>query len=434
MESLIGTIDLKESLKANFENNTSKASPLLVEKTQQAFAQFESLGFPTTRNEDWKYTNFQPVLKKQFVVNSNNTVTNEELSQLLIPTLEGNIIIIVNGVYRSDLSSIKEDATNLEIKNLQDFSTEFVDKYVNKTLAVNDAFTALNTSNAAQSLVLRVPKGKVVDMPVYIYYVTTGLENTFAQPRLLLVAEENSEVKVVELYQKMGRQAVFTNSFTDIYLEKNAFVTYYKIQPNTEETYHVGTTQVVHLAKSVFSATTITLGGTIIRNNVNIVLNAAHCDSTLNGLYITNGTQHVDNHSLVDHAMPNCLSNELYKGVLNGKSTGVFNGKIFVREDAQKTNAFQSNKSILLSNDATMNTKPQLEIFADDVKCSHGATIGQLDEEPLFYLRSRGLSEATARIMLVAAFAKDIIEHVKIEPLKDLLINMLEEVLVAEQR
>lgn len=433
MESLVGTIDLKESLKANFENNISKASPLLVEKTKHAFELFESLGFPTTRNEDWKYTNFQPVLKKPFSVNYSPTITNDELKHLVYPTLEGNILLIVNGVYRPELSSIKEDAINLEIKNLQDSSTEFVEKYVGNIVAVNDAFTALNTSNALQTLVLRVPKAKVVALPIYIYYVTTGLESTFAQPRVLVVAEENSEVKIIELFQKIGSQAVFTNAFTDIYLEKNAHVTYYKVQPNTEETYHVGTTQVVHLAKSVFAATTITLGGTIIRNNVNIVLNAEYCDSTLNGLYITNGSQHVDNHSFVDHAMPNCLSNELYKGVLNGKSTGVFNGKIFVREDAQKTNAFQSNKSILLSNDATMNTKPQLEIFADDVKCSHGATIGQLDEEPLFYLRSRGLSEATARIMLVSAFAKDIIEHVKIEPLKTLLITMLEEVLVAEQ-
>ena len=429
MESLVGNIDFKESLKTYFGNNILNASSSLAAKVRAAYVNFETLGFPTIKNEDWKYTNLSALLKKSFNTSPNYKITDTALAQQLYPSLAGNILIVVNGVYRPDLSSIKEEAANLEFKPLANFDSEFIEKYVANTIAVNDAFTAINTTNIQNTIVLRVPQNKVVALPVYIYLISTAEENTFVQPRVLVVAEQNSQIKFCEIYQKYGEAALFTNAFTDIYLHENANVEYYKIQPTVTENYHVGTTQVVHLAKSVFSGTTVTLGGTIVRNNLNIILRAPHCDSTLYGLYVANSNEHIDNHTLVDHAMPNCLSNELYKGVLNGKSTGVFNGKIFVREDAQKTNAFQSNKTILLSNDATMNTKPQLEIFADDVKCSHGATIGQLDEEPLFYLRSRGLSEETAKRMLVAAFAQDIIEHIKLEPLKDLLIASLEEVL-----
>lgn len=429
MESLVGNIDFKESLKVYIGSNISNASPSLVGKVRHGYVHFETMDFPTVRNEDWKYTNFSGVLKKNFNLSPTPNISDAALAELIYPALEGNILVVVNGFFRADLSSIKEDSSNLEFQPLANYSSEFIEKYVANTISVNDAFTALNTTNAEQTIVLRVPKGKIVSSPIYIYFINTAEETTFVQPRVLVVAEENSQIKLSEIYQKVGSATLFTNAFTDIYLHENAHVEYYKVQPTTPENYHVGTTQVVHLAKSVFAGTTITLGGTIIRNNLNIVLQAPNCDSTLYGLYVANTNEHIDNHTLVDHAMPNCLSNELYKGVLNGKSTGVFNGKIFVREDAQKTNAFQSNKTILLSNDATMNTKPQLEIFADDVKCSHGATIGQLNEEPLFYLRSRGLSEDTAKKMLVAAFAQDIIEHIKLQPLKHFLIDALQQVL-----
>ncbi len=429
MDSLVGNMDLKENLKQQLENAVSNSNGFLNQKSTVALAEFEKMGFPTTRNEEWQYTNLSPILKNEFNLSSSHSLTAAHVKQYLIPSLEGNIIVIVNGVFDKTLSTIQASEDVLEVKNISEYSIEFIEKYFAKKVSVNDAFTALNTANANETLVIKIPKGKLVSQPVYIYYLNTASENTFVQPRLLVVAEENSQVKISEIYQNIGTAIAFTNSVTEIYLEKDAHFTYYKILPNTDETYHVGTTQVVHLAKSVFSATTVSLGGTLVRNNLNIVLDAEHCDSTLYGLYVTNGNQHVDNHTLVDHAKPNCLSNELYKGVLNGKSVGVFNGKIFVREDAQKTNAFQSNKNILLSGDAAMNTKPQLEIFADDVKCSHGATIGQLDDEPLFYLRSRGLSEASARALLVTAFAQDVIEHISIEPLKALLIEKLGEVL-----
>lgn len=429
MESLVGNMDLKENLKLQLAQVIDNSTGILREKSAVSLALFDQLGFPTTKNEEWKYTNVSPILKKEFHLHPTVSVTSSDIQSYLYPSLVGNIVIFINGVFNKLLSTISAGIEELEIKNITEFSPDFIEKYFGKKVSVNDAFTALNTSHASQAVVLRIPKGKVVIQPIYIYHINNAVENIFAQPRVLVVAEENSEVKISEIHRKDGVATSFTNSFTEIYLEKDARVTYYKILPNTEDTYHVGTTQVVHLAKSVFSATTVSLGGTLVRNNLNIVLDAEHCDSTLYGLYVTNGSQHVDNHTLVDHAKPNCLSNELYKGVLNGKSVGVFNGKIFVREDAQKTNAFQSNKNILLSSDASMNTKPQLEIFADDVKCSHGATIGQLDDEPLFYLRSRGLSEASAKALLVTAFAQDVIEHISIEPLKALLVEQLGEVL-----
>ncbi len=429
MESLVGNMDLKESLKQQWQNALSNFSGILNQKSVSAWAEFDRLGFPTTKNEEWKYTNLSSVLKKEFHLSTTKSLTASDIEPYLFPSLVGNILVLVNGVFDSDLSSIQAGVNELEVKNISHFSTDFIDKYFGNKVSVKDAFTALNTAKPQETLVLRIQKGKAVTQPIYIYYLNTAQENTFVQPRILIVAEENSEAKISEIHQKNGEAISFTNSVTEIYLEKDAHVTYYKVLPNTDETYHVGTTQVVHLAKSVFSATTVSLGGTLVRNNLNIVLDAEHCDSTLYGLYVTNGNQHIDNHTMVDHAKPNCLSNELYKGVLNGKSVGVFNGKIFVREDAQKTNAFQSNKNILLSGDAAMNTKPQLEIFADDVKCSHGATIGQLDDEPLFYLRSRGLSEASARALLVTAFAQDVIEHISIEPLKALLVEKLGEVL-----
>ncbi|TAH27668.1 MAG: Fe-S cluster assembly protein SufD [Cytophagales bacterium] len=430
MESLVGNIDLKESLKQHLEQQLSNASSYLKEISINSFDKFEKLGFPTIKNEDWKYTNFSTVLKNNFQLSNENSLTYEQLSKLLFSKLQGNILVVVNGIYRPEFSTILEKENTLQVRKINNLSKEFIEQHLSKTLAVSDAMTSLNTAFASQALILQIPKGKVVEHPVYLYFIASSDSNIFFHPRTIVVAEENSQIKLAEIHQKQGNHISFSNAFTDIYLDKDANVEYYKIQPDQEEHYHVGTTQVVHKEKSCFCGTTITLGGTIVRNNMNLILNSNHCDSTINGLYVGNNNQHIDNHSLVDHAMPNCLSNELYKGVLNGKSTGVFNGKIFVRQDAQKTNAFQSNKTILLSKDATMNTKPQLEIFADDVKCSHGATIGQLDDEPMFYLRSRGLSESSARMMLVSAFAQDIIEHIKLEPLKELMVTMLEETLI----
>ncbi|MEO6695213.1 MAG: Fe-S cluster assembly protein SufD, partial [Ignavibacteria bacterium] len=251
-------------------------------------------------------------------------------------------------------------------------------------------------------------------------------ENYFSQPRNLILAEEGASVNVIEDYHTIGDKQSFTNAVTEIFCDKSSKVEHYKIQNDGDNSYHIGTSQVMQEKDSRFSNTTISWGGSITRNDLNSVFNDSNTECHFFGLYMLTGKQHVDNHTLADHKMPHCYSNELYKGILDDRSTGVFNGKIMVREDAQKTNAYQSNNNILLSDDATIYSKPQLEIFADDVKCSHGATTGQLNEEEMFYLQSRGISKDHARTLLLYAYASDVIDSVKVGELKDLLVKKLE--------
>lgn len=422
--------DLKEVLLANyqnFESSLGKVSPVLIDRRKDAILNFAQLGFPTVKHEEWKYTNLSPALKKEFTFETDKTVSANDIKPFLLD-IKANVLVFINGKFSKQLSTIITPESSLVIKPFSEADPASLEKYFNKEFTVKDAFTYLNTAFAKEGAFISVPKGKVVEEPVFLYFISDAREeNVFSQPRNIFIAEENSSVKVVESYHSLGNQSGFSNVVTEIVLHTDAHVDYYKIQNDSPQSYHVGTTQVHQEDKSAFTATTITLNGNITRNNLNIVLNSQHSEATMYGLYLLKDNQHIDNHTVVDHAKPNCYSNELYKGILDGRSTGVFNGKIFVKQDAQKTNAFQSNKNILLSKDATMNTKPQLEIYADDVKCSHGATVGQLDEEPLFYLRARGISEEKAKGLLVMAFAQDILDHIKIEPLKEHLISVLSE-------
>src|SRR5439155_1493343 len=276
-----------------------------------------------------------------------------------------------------------------------------------------------------------LPRGAVVEEPIELLYVaTTPGEGTVAHPRNLIVAGVNSQATLVETYLGLEDNVYFTNAVTEIVLGENAVLDHYKVQRESTEAFHVATTQVHHDRRSNFKSLYVALGGGLVRNEVRATLDAEGCECTLNGLYLATGTQHIDNHTVIDHAQPHCASHELYKGILDGNAHGVFNGKIFVREDAQKTDAKQTNQTLLLSEDATINTKPQLEIFADDVKCTHGATVGQLSADALFYLRSRGLGLQEARSLLTFAFANDIIERIQVEPLR----ARLEELLVQTQR
>jgi Fe-S cluster assembly protein SufD len=436
MNTTVNTTDLKETLLSGFKSHKSnlKDNTALQSRKKDALATFEKLGFPTTKNEEWKYTNLSSVLKKDFMLAGSSILLKEDVRPFLLAGTEANHVVFVNGAYSKELSTIVSPESSIIIKNFSDTDPKILESYFGKLAdADKDSFTALNTAFAENGAFIRIPKGKVVEAPVILYFISDGRQaDILTQPRNLFIAEENSFAKVIETFNHIGSKTSFTNIVTEIVMKKDAFLEYYKIQNESENGHHVGTTEVLHEAKSHFSSTTITLNGGIIRNNLNIVLNAEFCESTLYGLYVLKNKQHVDNHTLVDHAMPNCYSNELYKGILDNKSTGVFNGKINVRPDAQKTNAFQSNKNILLSKDASMNTKPQLEIFADDVKCSHGTTVGQMDEEPLFYLRSRGIREDNAKALLMNAFANDIIEHIKIDALKEKIQHLVFERLLKE--
>jgi Fe-S cluster assembly protein SufD len=293
---------------------------------------------------------------------------------------------------------------------------------------LKDGINALNTAFLQGGVFIHAKRGHMVEHPIYIYNVVDGRsENILAQPRSLVYLSEHAQVQLVETYATIGAGESFTNQVMEIVVEKGAKMEYYKIQNDKDHTNQVSTTHIRQIGTSYIHTVTISLNGGIVRNNLNVILEADHCEAHLYGLYFHQGQSHIDNHTVVDNVNPNCLSNELYKGILNDNATGVFNGKILVRQQAQKTNAYQSNRNVLLSDNSSVNSKPQLEIFADDVKCSHGCTVGKLNEDGLFYLRSRGISEKIARSLLLQAFAIDILEQIKPEPIRKHIENLIAE-------
>ncbi len=300
-----------------------------------------------------------------------------------------------------------------------------IDNYFNK-IAPEDGLTSLNTAFSKEGAYIYISKNKQADKPIQIIHFSTGKESTqLLQPRNLIVVEENSHVQIIERHQSLTDNPVLTNSVTEIFVDKRAFVDFYKIQNDNENASLVDNTYIEQQAQSVASVHTFAFGGNVTRNNLNFYQKGEGIDSILNGVTIIEGKQHVDHNTLVHHTEPNCESHQDYKGIFDEKATGVFNGKIIVNKEAQKTNAFQSNNNILLSDKATINSKPQLEIFADDVKCSHGCTIGQLDEQALFYMRSRGIGEKEARALLMYAFANNVLESVKIPQLKQRINKLI---------
>jgi Fe-S cluster assembly protein SufD len=292
----------------------------------------------------------------------------------------------------------------------------------------SDPFIALNTALASGGIFIHVAKSAVIETPIHILNITSVSENTILNSRNLIVIGENAQAKIIESFVTVDSKAkAFNNSLTEIVIDAAANLQHYKIQDETELGYLMNTTQAYQKKQSVFTTNNFILSGSLVRNNLTIVLDDEFIETHLNGLYLTKGNQTVDNHTLVDHRKPNCNSNELYKGIIEEKSAATFNGKIYVRKDAQKTNAFQSNKNILLSDDGTINTKPQLEIYADDVKCSHGTSTGKLDEDKIFYLRARGLSEASAKKLLMYAFASEVVDCIKIDELKEYVEERISE-------
>ncbi|HEY8402547.1 MAG TPA: SufD family Fe-S cluster assembly protein, partial [Cytophagaceae bacterium] len=335
MEKTINNTNLKDNFISLFKNNEKdflfSASQSLVNKKKEAIRLFEKNGFPTTKNEEWKYTNISNVLKENFNTDTVEAISDISLQDFLYKGLEANIVVFVNGVFNKSLSKIISD--NLEIVDLSGLNNELLDTYFSASInPETDGFTALNTALSKHGACIRVAKNKVVELPVLIYYISdTRNGNITYNPRNIIVCEENSQLKVIESFHSIGDTASLSNIITEVFVKESANVQYYKIQNENEKAVHVGTTQVIQDTKSYFSSTTITLGGGLIRNNLNIKLQGEHAEADLFGLYLSNNTQHTDNHTLVDHAVPNCLSNELYKGILNGKSSGVFNGKIIVR-------------------------------------------------------------------------------------------------------
>lgn len=415
-----------------FENslNGSAAVPF-HDVRKAAIARFETLGFPGKRDEEWKYTPVSPILKHKFVVDApTSSITAAEVERLSFNSLTDYRVVLVNGQFSPELSHF-DPPEGVVIGSLAEMlanKSALIDQFLSKVADFSaEPFTALNTAFTHDGVFIYIPDGVVLEAPIQMLYLSDARSGAFfASPRNLIVAGKSAEVKIVEKYAALNEDDVyFNNGVTEVLLHQNAKIEHVRVQDESLSAYHIKNLHVYQEKDSNFTLINIDMGGRLVRNNFNMKLDDVNCEGHLIGAYMATGRQHIDNHTAIDHAKPNCFSNEIYKGILGGKARGVFNGKIFVREDAQKTNAYQDNKALLLSDDAQINTKPQLEIFADDVKCSHGATVGQLDEEALFYLRSRGIPKDKANSMLHYAFVCEALDYVTIEEVRDALDELL---------
>lgn len=384
------------------------------------FAAFQQEGIPTNRTEEWKYTGVSSLFDPSYSEPNTAAVLAEDLDSIRIPGHhKANQLVFVNGQYNSTLSTILSEPTELNIMPLKEALhgefRELVTRYLDKSSDyVKDGIHALNGALLSDGLFIHVPKGKDVQHPIYVYHILDArTQAIMAQPRSLVYVAENSKLQLTEIYKTLGSFDSFNNQVLEIVAAQDAFVEYYKVQNDVAQANQVSTTHISQIGKCQVHTVTVTLNGGLLRNNVNLILEAANNEAHMYGLYLLKGKTHADNHTLIDNKQPGCFSNQLYKGIADDHSTAVFNGRIMVQPDAQKTNAYQSNKNILLSENATINAKPQLEIFADDVKCSHGCTVGQLDQEALFYLRARGVPKAQAEVLLLQAYSADILAQIK---------------------
>lgn len=426
-----------------FEKNLNgQASSKIHALRKAAIARFAEIGFPTTRNEEWKYTDISPLIDTEFIPVLRfraDGITTNDISRLPLSNISPGRLVFVNGHFSKELSVLSSLPEGVKAGGLAaaiQRGSEFVAQHLTRYARYEEnAFTALSTAFLQDGAYIVVPDGTIVSDPIHLLFVSTDLESEFVSyPRNLIVLGKNSEASIVETYIGLARKPYFTNAVTEIALGENAVLEHEKIQLEGERAFHMAAIHVHQERNSHYTSNSISFGGKLVRNTIAPVLDGEGAEATLNGLYLGTGDQLIDNHTTIDHAKPHCPSHELYKGILAGKSRGVFNGKIIVRKDAQKTDAKQTNKNLILSAGATIDTKPQLEIFANDVKCTHGATIGQLDDEALFYMRSRGVGLDQARNMLIHAFASDVVDRIRIESMRDALQTMLRDRLEETQR
>ncbi|MCE3227195.1 MAG: FeS assembly protein SufD [Bacteroidetes bacterium] len=381
-----------------------------------AMLYLENKGIPTNKHEDYKYCNVDAILKKEFKNIKQELKTISSVNEF---KLEDTVtLVVVNGNYSAELSD-KIVLKGLHINSLNNLDAEGKKQIASIADAESDAFIALNSAFSGQGFHLKIEKNAQLQIPLHVIYISSCEGEALVNPRNIIELEANSEATIIEHQIAFGTGKTFTNFLSEKIVKENAKLTSYSIQDEKENGFSVNTNQVKVERYAKYDNTTITLSGQLVRNNHNVVLAGENSEAHLNGLFMTGNTQLVDNHTLMDHQVPNCESNELYKGVINDKSTGVFNGKIFVRKDAQKTNAYQSSKNILLSDDGTINTKPQLEIYADDVKCSHGTSTGKIDESAMFYLNARGISKESANRILLNAFAGEVINKLEVDSVKE---------------
>ena len=418
-------MSLKDKLVSSyiaFEDHLEDDSPI-HDLRNDAIKVFEEKGFPSKKEEAWKYTSLNALLKNDYSVFPSNKSSLElkDVRKYFLHEIDTYKLVFVDGVYNSFLSETTHDSLDVCLLSSALNKTKYkavIDAYFNKT-AVKESLTSLNTAFAKEGAYIHIPKNKEVEKPIEIINFSTGSEAAILlQPRNLVVVGENAHVQIIERHQSLNGNQVLTNSVTEIFAEKRAYVDFYKIQNDAHTASLIDSTYVSQERESHCRVHTFSFGGKLTRNNLNFYQKGERCDSTLNGITIIEGKQHVDHNTLVHHIAPNCESHQDYKGIFDENATGVFNGKVYVEKDAQKLDAFQQNNNILVSDKASINSKPQLEIFADDVRCSHGCTIGQLDEDAMFYLQSRGIGKKEARALLMYAFANNVLEGVKIPELK----------------
>ena len=397
---------------------------------ESALDAFATTGFPTPRNEDWKYTRVAPIEKRGFKLAQQNgiNVQARDVEQFSLGGLECEQLVFVDGRYVDALSNrnvVDGGARITTLESAMNASSQLLESHLGHYADINgQPFSALNTAFMTDGAVIHAKNRGADKLPIHLLFIATR-EGVVAHPRILVVAEAASRTTVVESYTSLVDGCYFTNALTEIALMEEAQVDHYKRQEESTKAFHVATLQVQQGRDSRFASHSISFGGQLVRNDINVLLDGEGAGCTLNGLFMASGRQHVDYHTRIDHAKANGTSEEVYKGILDGRARGVFNGRVKVHPDAQKTDAHQSNKNLLLSRDAEIDTKPELEIYADDVKCSHGATVGQLDEHTLYYMRSRGIGESQARGLLTYGFAKDILDRIDLAPLREKLTHEL---------
>ena len=399
--------------------------PWLARTRRDAMAQFADLGFPTARHENWKYTRLTPVEKRQFRTMGDMCVglAPDDIEAHFFPGLDCHRLVFVNGRFARQLSRYQKLPDGVAASSLAQALTErpeslepHLARYANPGA---HGFSALNTAFMSDGAWVYLPAHTRLETPVHLIYVsTTRDDDIFIHPRNLVVAERESQAAIIESYVSLGGNGYLANALTEVILGDHARLDHYKLQEESDKAFHFATLQVQQGRESRFISHSVSFGSALARNDINVALGAEGAECALHGLYVVGGRQHVDYHTRVDHIKPRTTSHEYYKGVLSGRSRGVFNGQVYVHPDAQQTDARQSNHNLLLSRDAEIDTKPQLEIFADDVKCAHGATVGQLDNSMIFYLRTRGMDESTARGLLTFGFARDALSPMEIEAVR----------------
>jgi Fe-S cluster assembly protein SufD len=418
---------LMEAFRLDFENaaRESKEPGWLRELRRSAFGSFERLGFPTMKDEDWHFTNVAPITEKIFAPAAPGSQVSPAVLERFGYGQDWHTLVFVNGRAIGDAAGMKLPAgiavSTLAAEIASD--SEVLKRHLSKLASPEDAaFTALNAALATDGAVVRIAADAVIDKPVHLLFIVDSASaSTSVQTHNLIFAERHSKCTIIESYVTVGGEEYFTNAVTEVFVADGARLGHYKLQTEATSAFHVGTTQVHQARGSRYESFSFATGARLSRTNIYTTLAGEAAEAVLNGLYLVDGAQHVDHQTRIEHVAPNCPSHELYKGILDGRSHGVFNGKVYVHPEAQKTDGKQSNNNLLLSDAARVDTKPQLEIFADDVKCTHGATVGRLDETALFYMRSRGVGLDQARRLLTYAFAADVLEKIELEPLREAL-------------